>query len=240
MIKKYSMFTLIRTIILLSIVLNIAIILYSLFVDTTSLHKYSNPDIASRFELLILSSIVYGSTFITGIIEKRERIEIPTFLEIIIVLFIYASLILSAQFNLYYTVWWWDDLLHFISSLITSSIAFLLIFKLNLKYSLRFNPFLIAIFTFSFSVSIGVLWEILEFTSDVFLGTAHQHWNDSVTFMIGKAYQGFGLRDTMSDLILTCIGATIMSIFFSTIYSFHKKKLSIHISGVVKEPVELS
>jgi len=59
-----------------------------------------------------------------------------------------------------------------------------------------------------------VLWEIFEFSVDVVFGAAMQQWNlpDDARLM-GKAFQGSGLRDTMSDLILASGGALFAAIF---------------------------
>ena len=87
------------------------------------------------------------------------------------------------------------------------------------------SPLLVAVFSFSFAVTIGVFWEIAEFSLDVLLGTANQKWNlsdDAV--LIGKPYQGSGLRDTMSDLIVDSIGAFITSTVTYFLYKNDKKK----------------
>ena len=69
-------------------------------------------------------------------------------------------------------------------------------------------------------------WEIFEFTADALLGTANQKWNLQETeFIIGRYYQGSGLRDTMSDLIVDSIGACITSII--TYYMYKNKKESV-------------
>ena len=228
----------IRILILLAIIINLGTLIYTLVKGKTDIQSYINNELSTRIWLVILSILVFFSTFLTDIIEKRENIDIPDILEVIITLFIYAGILLSTQFNLYYRFFWWDDLLHAISVLITSSIGFLLLIKLNNKYGLKFNPLLISIFTFSFSLAIGVFWEILEFTSDALIGSNHQRWNvDSSSILIGKSYQGYGLRDTMSDLIVTFVSAIIMAVFFYFIYKYHKAFISKKMSKVIKDKV---
>jgi hypothetical protein len=106
-------------------------LVYTLIKGGANIQNYINNQLSTRIKLVFLSILVFLSTFLTDIIEKRENIDIPDVLEIVITLFIYAGILLSAQFNLYYRFFWWDDLLHAISVLITSSIGFLLIIKLN-------------------------------------------------------------------------------------------------------------
>jgi uncharacterized membrane protein YjdF len=88
------------------------------------------------------------------------------------------------------------------------------------------SPLLVAVFSFTFAVTLGVMWEILEFSADVFLGSAHQKWDLPETEkLLGKIYQGSGLRDTMSDLIVDSIGALITSIYTYFMYKSKKKKI---------------
>ena len=146
-------------------------------------------------------------------------------LEIVILVFIYSGLFLSAQFNLYYTLFWWDDLLHTLSGIIIGFIGFIVVYKINYRYSMDISPLLIAIFSFTFAVTLGVLWEILEFTADVITGSAHQKWNLPGTGpMMGKPFQGSGLRDTMSDLIVDSAGALVTSVITYYMYKHRKKK----------------
>ncbi|MDR2478902.1 MAG: hypothetical protein LBD48_06280 [Treponema sp.] len=70
-----------------------------------------------------------------------------------------------------------------------------------------------------------MLWEILEFAADVITGSAHQKWNLSGSKpMLEKSFQGSGLRDTMSDLIVDSAGALITSVVTNYIYKYRKKE----------------
>ena len=71
---------------------------------------------------------------------------------------------------------------------------------------------LLLLFTFTFAVTLGVFWEIGEFTLDALLGHDHQNGASARLCFTRKTYQGSGLRDTMSDLIVDCLGALITSL----------------------------
>jgi hypothetical protein len=191
-----------------------------------------SKNIESAFFALITLILTFGS----DIIEKQRKIDIPDVLEIAIVIFIYAGIFLSIQFNLYYTFFWWDDLLHTLSGVIIGFIGFIVVYKINYKYSMDINPLLIALFSFTFAVTLGVMWEILEFFTDVLIGTANQKWDLPETeIMIGKPYQGSGLRDTMSDLIVDSIGAFITSIITYHMYKYQKKKTLAEMEKMIVE-----
>lgn len=223
---KNRLFFIIRLAIIISVVANLLITLFIVMNDYSVTKTELVNEITKRLEFIFWGVITFILTFGSGYIEKRENIDIPDILEIFIVVFIFAGLYLSVRFDLYYRFFWWDDLLHTLSGVIIGFIGFIIIYKINHNYSMDISPLLVAIFAFTFAVTLGVMWEVLEFSLDVILGTANQKWNLSDTeILIGKAYQGSGLRDTMSDLIVDSIGALITSII--TYYMSRNKKIKI-------------
>jgi hypothetical protein len=227
MVKKIrnNFFLITRAALFVSALINIAIV-YAEFsggIQDEGPEKLSQ--ISKNIESALFALITLVLSFGSDIIEKRQRIDIPDILEIVIVVFIYAGIFLSVQFNLYYVFFWWDDLLHTLSGVITGFIGFIVVYKINYKYSMDISPLLIALFSFTFAVTLGVLWEILEFGSDLLIGSAHQKWDLPETeIMIGRPYQGSGLRDTMSDLIVDSVGALITSVITYFMYKYQKKR----------------
>ncbi|MDR1025341.1 MAG: hypothetical protein LBL56_06390 [Treponema sp.] len=220
-----NIFIVVRIALLVSVALNIALILVELLgnfhPDRMEKIEIITGSVESVFWALITFALSFGST----LIEKRKKIDIPDILEVIILIFIYAGIFLSAQFKLYYRFFWWDDLLHTLSGIIMGFIGFIVIYKINYRYSMDISPLLVALFSFTFAVTLGVFWEILEFTCDALIGSANQKWDLSDTaILMGKPYQGSGLRDTMSDLILDCIGALVTSLITYYMYKNEEKK----------------
>ncbi len=227
--KKMSLrnkvFLTVRVLLLVSIILNFIIIIASTVHDDRVSVSELMSETGKRVEFIFWGAITLFLTFVPDYIERREKMDIPDMLEIVIVLFIYAGLFLSARYQLYYRFFWWDDLLHTLSGIIIGFIGFIVIYKINHNYSMDISPLLVALFSFTFAVSLGVIWEIMEFTADVFLGTANQKWDlPDTAVLIGKSYQGSGLRDTMSDLIVDSIGALVTSIITYFLYKNEKKK----------------
>ena len=72
------------------------------------------------------------------------------------------------------------------------------------------SPFFVAIFAVCFAVTIGVLCEVVEYFADEITGSNMQRYMNSATKeqFIGRA----ALKDTMKDLMLDTIGATIFAI----------------------------
>jgi hypothetical protein len=180
--------------------------------------------LSKRMELLFGSVVTLALTFLPDYIEHKN-IHLPRLLEIIIVIFIFAGIFLSVRFELYNQVFWWDDVLHALSGVIVGFIGFIIIYKINGKYGMNISPLLVAVFAFTFAMTMGVIWEIFEFAMDVFFGTTMQSWDlPDTTILMGRPFQGSGLRDTMSDLIVNSVGAFLTSIICYFLYKEEKRK----------------
>lgn len=152
--------------------------------------------------------------------------KVPHILLGIMIGFIFASLVAGEIFNAYEHFWWWDDMLHTASGVILGIVGFLAVYFLNARYHMTISPLFVAVFAFSFAITLGVVWEIIEFTADVIFQTNMQRWNLPLdATLIGREYQGVGLRDTMSDLIVAGIGSLVASVF--AYFSFKHKKRSV-------------
>ncbi|GHT64466.1 membrane protein [Spirochaetia bacterium] len=221
---RNNIFLVIRITLIASIIINFVLIFG--FLSDPEENKSEVFSLYSKnFEFIFCALVTFALSFGTAVIEAYQKTDIPDILEIVIVLFIYAGIFLSSQFNLYYTYFWWDDLLHTLSGIIIGFIGFIVIYKINHKYSMNISPLLVAFFSFAFAVTLGVIWEILEFSCDALMGSAHQKWDlPDTEILMGKPYQGSGLRDTMSDLIVDSIGAFITSLITYYMYKNQKKE----------------
>ena len=113
---------------------------------------------------------------IPSIIDKKLNIKLPTVLESIILLFIFAAEILGEIQNFYGIFKQWDTMLHTINGFIMAAIGFSLIDILNQseKFSIKLAPVFVALVAFCFSMTIGVLWEFFEYGMDTFAKTDMQ------------------------------------------------------------------
>ncbi len=229
-------FLITRLSVLLAIILNFIFIFIDIFRNGIIEKNEIFIKFSERGEIFTGAIIFLLLSLIPDYIEKRNKVDIPDILEIVVIIFIYASTFMSVALNLYYRFFWWDDLLHSLSGVIIGFLGFIFVFKLNENYSLNLNPFLVALFAFCFAVTMGVLWEIFEFFTDTILGTTHQKWDlppDSI--LMGKPYQGSGLRDTMSDLILDSLGALFSSGIGYIMYKVRKPDVIKYVKNSFKK-----
>ncbi len=91
--------------------------------------------------------------------EVSFRIDLPTTLEIIILLFIFAAEILGELQAYYVRFAYWDTMLHTVNGFLCAAIGFSLIDIMNRseRFSLKLSPLYLAVGAFCFSMTVGVL-----------------------------------------------------------------------------------
>ncbi|MCE5213079.1 MAG: hypothetical protein LLG40_16175 [Deltaproteobacteria bacterium] len=215
----------IRYLLVFSVIINLVYIMLDLQNKSFATQSALMNAVERNITIIFWALVTFAITFLHDYFEKNKNIHIPDILEAMIIVFIYAGIFLSARFNLYDDVFWWDVLLHTGSGVILGFIGFLLIYKLNSRHSMNISPLLVAVFAFTFAVTMDVVFEIYEFAMDVIFGTDMQSWNlPTDTIELGRSFQGIGLRDTMSDLIFDTIGALAISFICFFLYKNDKKK----------------
>ena len=174
--------------------------------------------VEQRWTLMFATLLILFMTYLPEMFEKKYKIDIPTELELVIVIFIYASLFLG-EIRAYYTrYWWWDIVLHTSSGVVLGFAGFLILYVLYYKKQIKANPFIIAVFVFCFALAIGAVWEIFEFGVDSILGYDMQKARN-LEAVYGYCDTRLGVIDTMWDLIVDAIGA----LFAATLCYFYLK-----------------
>lgn len=198
--------------------------------------------VSRRFENVFVCSLTLVLFLVPAFFQKNFGIQLPTTLEIIIMFFIFAAEILGEIAEFYVTVPAWDTMLHTTNGFLCAAIGFSLVDLLNRNSRFKFylSPLYLSIVAFCFSMTIGVLWEMFEFSADIFLGTDMQ--KDYIVSRISSVslnavpsnkpviidgikdvavngqslgidgYLDIGLIDTMKDLIVNFIGAVVFSV----------------------------
>jgi len=114
--------------------------------------------------LCIVSLILFT---IPGLIKLKLKITLPSVLETIIYIFIFAAEILGEIYNFYGNIPNWDLMLHTINGFLCAAVGFSLIDLLNENSKkLKLSPFYVTLVAFCFSMTVGVCWEFFEYTAD--------------------------------------------------------------------------
>ncbi len=129
------------------------------------IYSFINADYDNVY-MCILTLILF---LIPTIVDRKFNIKLPTVLESIIILFIFAAEIMGEIGEYYLRVPYWDTILHTLNGFIMAAIGFSMIDILNNSPKLHFNmsPIFVAFVSFCFSMTIGVLWEFFEYFMDI-------------------------------------------------------------------------
>lgn len=195
-----------------------------------------------QYENIFTSVLTLFLFFVPLYIERIINIDLPDLLITIIVLFIFAADILGEMNAWYIKIPWWDTMLHTLNGFLAAAVGFSLVNILNKSDSITFemSPFFVVLSAFCFSMTIGVLWEFFEYGMDLIFLTDMQ--KDTVVTQFATVlldttrtntaipvkditdvvingsnlglggYLDIGLNDTMSDLIVNFIGASVFSV----------------------------
>lgn len=168
-------------------------------IGLTLLGKYNS-------NILVCLSL-YLIIFIPKILRKASP-KINDLIESIFLIFILFAQLLGSILHFYGIIYWYDSFMHYISGILTSFLAILLLVLFN-KYDEKDKIFNI-IFIISITLMVAGLWEIFEFTADNLLGGDAQR------------VLATGVTDTMKDIICALLGSILFSL--SYLYECIKKK----------------
>jgi hypothetical protein len=147
-----------------------------------------------QWPLAGVAVLTFGLTLMPLILVSRIGLRLPWAFVVGITAFIFATIFLGEAFDFYNRYWWWDVVMHGGSALGFGLLGFLFAFMLFEGDRYAAPAWALGLIAFSFAVTIGTLWEIFEFGMDQ---------------IFGLNMQKSGLIDTMGDLIVDVIGASI-------------------------------
>ena len=201
--------------------------------------------------LSIAALILY--TFPT-LVQEKLKFEFPNTFEVVIYLFIFSSVVLGEINMFYIMIPYWDTILHLLSGFLCAGFGFSLFELCNKeKTSKDITIVFTVLVSFCFSITVGVIWEVVEYTADSIIRVDMQKGSivkdiasielnpvkdnsslkinnivetdiktaDGNEFIIYNGYLDVGLSDTMKDLILDMLGASIFCIF-GIVYSINR------------------
>lgn len=230
--SSFAVYLILRTLVILVLVCQIM------------MQNYENIFVCLLTLLLLL---------VPSFVQLTFKVELPIFLEILILVFIYAAEILGEIDNYYFSIPYWDTILHTINGFVCAAVGFSMVSLLNKSEKIQFfvSPLFLAIVSFTFSMTIGVLWEFFEFSmdqlfamdtqKDTLITSIHSAGVDEILppfeendihevtvngeVISDQGYIDIGLIDTMEDLFVNFVGATIFSLF-SYFYARNKERFT--------------
>lgn len=229
--------------------------------NLVSLVTYTVLYIQNKATVTQILMCVFSALFVSipDIAQKLCRFRIATPMYVFVLSYALCPM-LGHTYGLYYTIKWWDKLLH-----VTGGVVFALfgayLPKLFLKDE-NCNMWLCVLFGFVFSIAIAGLWEFVEYFCDTFFHTDMQ--KDTIVYTLNsyllndilggdlgtiervgevggtlingdmqvQGYLDIGKIDTMRDMLVEAAGALV----FCIVYAVDKgKHTAFH---YIPKPVE--
>ncbi|MCK4996868.1 ATP-binding protein [Candidatus Pacearchaeota archaeon] len=167
----------------------------------------------------VVSVIAFCFTFLPKILKNLFGIDLPMSLEVLYLMLIYGILNFGELRGLFSGVWWWSILTTFTASVALGFISLSVVHVLLKKSRISANPIFAGFLIFSFTITLGVFWEIFEFALDLLIHSGLQK----------------GLMDTMQDICVNILGAFAVSI----VGAFYLKQgkdylVSTFLSGIIE------
>lgn len=192
--------------------------------------------IEGNYENVFMCALTLILFLIPIIIERKLNIKLPNTLEIIIFLFIFSAQILGEVQNFYGIFKYWDTILHTINGFLCAAIGFSMIDILNrsTKFHKMLTPAFVALVAFCFSMTVGVLWEFIEYGMDKTFNTDMQ--KDRVLSTISSVElneEGKNKEEVVKDIEKTIIYGNLNG--KETVITINGGYLDIGINDTMKD-----
>jgi len=145
-------------------------------------------------------------SFIPMILNKNYKIHLPLILDILITLALFLH-IGGVLLDAYQLIPFYDVLTHFVSSFIIAFLSFISIYIIDEFWDgLQMDKYALAFIVVLLTVSLGVIWEFAEWSSDIFFGTQEQ----------------WGYNDTIKDLSVDMLAGIVLAILGINLIKRHQ------------------
>ena len=151
-----------------------------------------------KIDRILLHISILPVTLIPYFVDKYTKFKIPIGYRTAYIIFIFFAYFLGSIMKFYDKIFMYDKIIHTISGIFTSILAFLIL-KNDKKQKLSMlNKF---IYIISFSMLVASIWEFFEYGADIIF--------KSDTQKVLKT----GINDTMQDMLVACFGSILFTIF---------------------------
>jgi hypothetical protein len=150
----------------------------------------------AQLEWIFGCSLGLFLSLIPTILKNNYKIHLPLILDILITLalFLHIGGILLEGYN---SIPQYDTLTHFVSSFIIAFLSLVSIYILDEFWDgLKMDKYAMAFIVVILTISLGVVWELSEWSSDIVFGT----------------YEQWGYNDTIKDLFVDMIAGIVVAI----------------------------
>ena len=121
-----------------------------------------------NWENVMTCTLSFLLLMIPSFIENKLQIDLPNVMEVIMISFVFAANVMGELGAFYEKIPMWDTMLHTLNGFICAGVGFGLIDILNRndRIKMSLSPLFVCLFSFCFSMTVGVIWEFFDCTMD--------------------------------------------------------------------------
>ncbi len=151
-----------------------------------------------EFDKLILILILLLLLLVPYYLNKKLDYKIKDEVIILYLLFVSSSIILGTLHSYYLKVPFFDKVIHFISGILSSILALIILKNFSKDDNLGITIFFMSATT----ALVAVVWEVIEYTYDLIFLANTQRVLET------------GINDTMLDMIMALLGFAFWAIYY--------------------------
>ncbi|MEY8354784.1 hypothetical protein AALB39_15705 [Lachnospiraceae bacterium 54-53] len=163
-----------------------------------------------KFKVTASLILVFALSFLPEVSDAVLQMKIDTFSILVYFIILFMALFLGSSLGYYDKFKWWDRVIHFLAGFGFAGFGIALA-----QISPGIIKMGILIFSFTFSITLHIFWEVLEYISDCLFHGNAQRWQKvhaSENHVSEKAIQPAGLVDTMNDIICCIAGSGLAAV----------------------------
>ena len=163
-----------------------------------------------NYKPILSAACAFALTYLPIVFDRFFSYRLDSVGNILYFTIVIMTVYLGNSLKFYDRFFWWDYVLHFLSGCLFVSAGIALADR-----AADLSRFPILFFSFTLSIALHVVWEVLEYASDCFFHTDNQRWQKTSpthNHQPESAVQPAGLVDTMNDTLICILGTAIACI----------------------------
>jgi uncharacterized membrane protein YjdF len=150
----------------------------------------------------LLTLLCFIAIIAPGYFTKNYIKKFPIEIEILLFIMVFLQFVVGETRDLYTSIPYYDKIVHYMLPMFLGILGFLIFYTMYITGKLKTSKKVMMFIVIFITIGIGGTWEIIEYTSDLFLvGKV-----SSIHHAQGNQQQD-PLTDTMTDLIFDSLGA---------------------------------
>jgi len=163
-----------------------------------------------NYKPAIFAAGAFALTYLPFVLDRFFSYRLDPVGNILYYTIIVMTVYLGSSLKYYDRFAWWDYVIHFLSGCLFVNAGIALA-----DMTVYLNRFPVLFFSFTLSITLHVVWEVLEYVFDCLFRSDNQRWqkiSPTRNHQPESAIQPAGLVDTMNDTLI-CILGTVIACF---------------------------